>query len=221
MGADAHRRTGETREFFAEGSKLTPQQIAAMPKRTMDCVDCHNRPTHIYTPPDRAVDRALLTGEIPRDLPYIKQQAVTALTKEFTTTPQALQSIETDITEYYRTTYPDLAKSRKPAIDSSIAKLKEIFQTILFPEMKVDWQTHPDNIGHFYSTGCFRCHDDKHVTKSGQKITKECRVCHDILGQKEAGAVMIESPDANFQHPVDIGDLREQTCVDCHTGGGM
>jgi hypothetical protein len=204
-----------------DGSKLTPAQIAAMPKRTMDCVDCHNRPTHIYTPPDRAVDRALLTREIPRDLPYIKQQAVTALTKDSPTTPQALQSIETDINEYYRTTYPDVYKARKKDVDRSIAKLKEIFQTIRFPEMKVDWQTHPDNIGHFYSGGCFRCHDDKHLTRNGRKITKECKVCHDVLEQKEAGTVMIEAPDAAFQHPVDIGDLRDAACVDCHTGSSM
>lgn len=216
-----NRRTGEAREYLAAGSKLTPQQIAAMPKRTMDCVDCHNRPTHIYTPPDRAVDRALLTREIPRDLPYIKQQAVTALTKDFATTQQALATIQNDLTEYYRTTYPDVYKTRKKDVDRSIAKLKEIFQTIRFPEMKVDWQTHPDNIGHFYSAGCFRCHDDQHLTKDGKKITKECKVCHDILGQKEAGTVMIEAPDAAFQHPVDIGELRDAACVDCHTGSSM
>ena len=216
-----NRKTGETREYTLNGSTLTPQQIATMEKRTMDCVDCHNRPTHIYTPPDKAVDRALLAHQLDRDLPYLKAQAVAALTKDYTTTQQALLTIDKDLNEYYRTTYPDIYRTRKPVIDRNIAKLKEIFQTVRFPEMKTDWRTHPDNIGHFYSAGCFRCHDDQHVDKQGKAITKECAVCHDVLGQSEAGVAMISAPAANFQHPVDIGDLREMTCNECHTGSSM
>jgi hypothetical protein len=32
--------------------------------RTMDCMDCHNRPAHRYTPPDDAVNLALSLGQI-------------------------------------------------------------------------------------------------------------------------------------------------------------
>ena len=216
-----NRKSGQITEYKLKDSKLTPEQIAAAPKRTMDCVDCHNRPTHIYTPPDKAVDRALLTNHLRRDLPYLKAQAVTALTKDYTSTAQALQTIEKDLNDYYKKDYPQIYATRKKDIDASVAKLKEIFQTIRFPEMKVDWRTHPDNIGHFYYPGCFRCHDDQHVAADGKAITKECRVCHDVLGQKEAGLAMIEAPDANFQHPVDIGDLREMSCAECHTGSSM
>lgn len=216
-----NRKTGKITEYFGPESKLTPQQVATMPKRRMDCVDCHNRPTHIYQPPDRAVDRALLANEIPRDLPFIKAQAVTTLTKDYATTDQAVAGIAKDIDTYYKTTYPDIHAARKKDIDRSVASLQKIFQTIRFPEMKTDWRTHPNNIGHFYSPGCFRCHDDQHVSKEGKKITKECNVCHDVLGQKEAGVVMIAAPEAQFQHPVDLGDLREMNCADCHTGSEM
>ena len=216
-----NRKTGVYTDYFAGDTKLTPQQIAAAPKRRMDCVDCHNRPTHIYMPPDRAIDRAMLTNRIPRDLPYMKQQAVTAITKDFKTTPAALASISKDINDYYRTTYPDVATSRKRDIDRAVAELQSIFKTIRFPEMNVDWRTHPDNVGHLYSQGCFRCHDDQHTSKDGRTITKDCRACHDVLGQKEAGNVMIEAPEAQFQHPVDLGDLRAMNCTDCHTGSGM
>src|SRR6185436_3124974 len=154
-------REGKVTEYLMNGSKLTPQQIAAAPKRRMDCVDCHNRPTHIYTPPDRAVDKSLLANRIPRDLPYIKQQAVEVLTKDYATTGQAVKAISTDLQKYYEENYADLHRSRQPDIRKAIAELQAIFQTIRFPEMKVDWRTHPDNIGHFYSVGCFRCHDDQ------------------------------------------------------------
>jgi hypothetical protein len=217
-----NRATGQVTEYFASGSKLTPEQIAAAPKRNMDCVDCHNRPTHIYQPPDRAVDQALLANAIARDLPYIKQQAVEVITKDYATTEQAVQGIARGIDEYYRTNYPDVYKAKSKQIASSVATMQSIFRTIRFPEMKTDWRTHSDNIGHFYYPGCFRCHDDEHVSRDGTKrVTKDCNACHDILGQSEGGVVMIEAPDAQFQHPVDLGDLRALTCSECHSGASM
>lgn len=215
------RRTGRITQYTMNGSKLTPEQIATMPKRRMDCVDCHNRPTHIYQVPDRAVDRAMLTNAVARDLPYMKQQAVTALTKDYATTDQAVAGIDKEIRGYYQSSYPQLVQSRKQDIDRSIASLQAIFRTIRFPEMRVDWRTHPDNIGHLYSSGCFRCHDDQHVSADGKKISKECNACHDVLGQTEASVVMASAPEASFQHPVDIGDLREVNCSECHVGSGM
>jgi hypothetical protein len=150
----------------------------------MDCVDCHNRPTHIYQPPDHAVDRALLSNEIRRDLPYIKAQAVAALSKDYGTTDQAVTAIAKTIDEYYKTTYPAIHQSRKKDIDASVATLQKIFQTIRFPEMKTDWRTHPNNIGHFIP-GCFRCR---------RSTSTKTAACHeglqrlpDVLGQKEAG----------------------------------
>ncbi len=216
-----NRRTGEVTEYFAEDAKIDAQQAATMPQRTMDCVDCHNRPTHIYQPPDFAVDRALLSNSIRRDLPYIKAQTVAAITKDYATTQQAVDTIASDLTAYYQKEYPDVYSARRKDIEASIAATQSIFKTIRFPEMKTDWRTHPNNIGHFYYPGCFRCHDDLHVSKDGRRVSKDCTICHDVLGQKEAGEVMIESPEMQFQHPVDLGDLRMMSCAECHTGGEM
>ena len=47
--------------------------------REMDCMDCHNRPTHAFELPERAVDRAMSVGEISASLPYIKKKAVELL----------------------------------------------------------------------------------------------------------------------------------------------
>jgi len=207
------RSTGRVTEFFAEDSKVKPAQLKTMAARRMDCVDCHNRPTHIYLSPDRSVDRALLTGTVDRTLPFAKQQGVTVLTKDYQSTQQAVNGIASDFTKYYQTTYPAIYASKKPAIDKSVATLQRIFTTTRFPEMRVDWRTHRDNVGHLYSLGCFRCHDDQHVSADGKRISKDCTICHTVLGESDA--------KAEFQHPVELGDLRAFVCADCHTGGVM
>jgi len=206
-------RSGHVTEYLAEDSKLTAAQIATMPKRRMDCVDCHNRPTHIYTSPDRAVDGAILAGKIDRSLPFAKQQAVAVLVKDYPTTPAALKAIAADFPAYYQKSDPDVFRTKKVAIDEAVTALQDIFQSIRFPEMRVDWRTHPNNVGHMESMGCFRCHDDQHVSTDGKRITRACDTCHTFL--TKAGQT------ATFEHPVDLGDLRSVNCADCHSGGGM
>jgi hypothetical protein len=215
------RRTGQTVEYTMEGATMTPEQIAAAPKRLMDCVDCHNRPAHIYEPPDRAVDMLLLGNRINRTLPYIKQQAVTTMTKDYESTDQAVRTIAADINKYYQESYPEIYQTRKNEIDRAVIELQSSFKTTRFPEMKVDWRTHPNNVGHFYSPGCFRCHTDQHKSADGKVITKDCQICHSVVGQAEAGVVMVEVPTNEFQHPIDLGDMREMTCTECHTGASM
>lgn len=206
-------RQGHVTEYVAEGSKLTAPNIATAEKRRMDCVDCHSRPTHIYVSPDRAVDRAMLAGTIDKTLPYVKQQSVAVLAKDYSTTPDAVRAIAAEIPAYYQKTYPDVFRAKKAGVDATVVALQNIFTHTRFPEMRVDWRTHRDNIGHLTSLGCFRCHDDQHVSKDGKRISKECNVCHTVLSENQK--------NAQFEHPVDLGDLRAVNCADCHTGGGM
>ncbi|MDP9193120.1 MAG: NapC/NirT family cytochrome c [Acidobacteriota bacterium] len=207
------RATGKITEYRSAESKMTDAQIAAAPKRTMDCVDCHNRPTHIYTSPDRSVDVALHSGRIDRSLPYIKQQAVAAVAKDYDSTPAAVSGIRADLEAFYRDNHPEVYAAKQKQIVAAAGELQQIFKTTRFPEMKVDWRTHADNVGHMRTLGCFRCHDDQHVSKDGKRISKECDVCHTVVS--ETGA------NASFEHPIDLGDLRSVNCSDCHTGGGM
>lgn len=208
-----NRKTGAITEYRSEESKLTEPQIAAAPKRIMDCVDCHNRPTHIYRSPDLSVDKALVAGRIDRSLPFIKQQGVTVLAKDYATTEAAISAIRTDLETFYRDNHPEVFKAKSKQIAGAAAELQQLFKTTRFPIMKVDWRTHPDNIGHMRTLGCFRCHDDLHVSREGKRISKECTLCHTVLA--ESGAT------AAFEHPIDLGDLRTVNCSDCHTGGGM
>jgi len=186
-----------------------------------DCIDCHNRAGHLFLTPDRAADDALVTGRLDRSLPFVKQQAVIVLSEPYSTTEQALAKISADIDSYYHTNYPDFYSNKQDVVTGAIAEIQNIYKANYFPEMKADWQAYPSNIGHFTSAGCFRCHDDQHVSADGKVISKDCSLCHSVIAQQEGVAQLTSSPTKSFQHPVDIGDLTQVNCTDCHTGKGM
>jgi hypothetical protein len=211
---------GKVTVYAAKDAGLTHAQIDKSTKHLMDCVDCHDRPSHIFTPPDRSVDDSLFAGRIDASIPFIKQQAVTALTKSYNSTEEGLRGIDSDIREFYRTKYPDLSRDRQSSINAAVTDLQHIYQSTIFPYMKVDWRTHPNNLGHFYTPGCFRCHDGQHVSTDGKVIPKDCNTCHTVLAQMESGTpVMRREEGVPFQHPVDLGDMTQVNCSDCHTGG--
>jgi hypothetical protein len=210
-------RSGNVEEYFAAGVELTPQQIDALPKRRMDCVDCHNRPSHIYHPPDRSVDEAIMAGKLDTSLPFLKRQAVEALSRPYASTDEAVKGIETSINDFYRTQYPSIYAGKRDSVNALVGELHRIFKSNFFPEMKVNWSTHPDNIGHYYSQGCFRCHDGKHATRSGKIIRNDCNICHTTLDQTQ-GSTPIPVQNGEFRHPVDLGNLDGFNCIGCHKG---
>jgi hypothetical protein len=60
----------------------------------MDCIDCHNRPGHNFdASADKAVNRGLAMGMIPRELPFIKREATAALTESYASRPMAEEKI--------------------------------------------------------------------------------------------------------------------------------
>jgi hypothetical protein len=210
---------GRFTEYYAKDSKLTKDQIAKTDKHHMDCVDCHNRPTHIYVPPDLAVDQSLLARRLDVGLPFIKQQAVTALTASYNTDDEAMRGIASGLQSFYETKYPDVAKTKQLEIRNAVTEVQLIFKRTIFPEMKLNWQTHPNNLGHFYYSGCFRCHDGQHVSADGRVVSRECNQCHTLMSQGEGTTSVATNGNPAFQHPVDIGDLTQVNCADCHTGG--
>ena len=210
---------GEVREYMVKDSPPTRDQIDKAAKRNMDCVDCHNRPTHIYVPPDLSVDRGMLAGSIDPTLPYVKQQGVQVLTAEYKSSDEARKAIAENILKFYQDKYPQIASSKADRVNKAVAELQRIYSTTFFPEMKVNWKTHPNNVGHFYFNGCFRCHDGNHVSKDGKVISKDCNACHTVMDQEEGGAHIVQIPAQAFKHPVDLGDLTAVNCSDCHNGG--
>ena len=177
----------------------------------MDCVDCHNRPAHMYLPPDIAVDQAFVTGRLDPSLPYLKRQAVEVLSKPYETSSEALLTIDQNLNAFYRTNYADVYAQKQPLIKAAIEETQRIFQTYFFPEMKTDWQTHPNNIGHLYFSGCFRCHDGEHVSKDGKVISNSCDVCHTMI-YDSARPPEQNAKTGPFHHPVDLGGLANHKC---------
>lgn len=210
---------GRVTEYYAKSSSLSKEQIEKTTKHRMDCIDCHNRPTHVYIPPDQAVDQSFLTRHLDPSLPYLKQQAVAVLSATFDNTGSALQGIAKNLREFYETKYPEVAKSKELEIRDAIDEVQRIYQRTTFPEMKVNWQTHPNNIGHLYFSGCFRCHDGEHVSADGKVIPKDCDTCHTVVSHHQGTAGISSEERQTFQHPIDIGDLTQVNCADCHTGG--
>lgn len=176
---------GKVTTFVAADSTLTAAQLAEMPKRQMDCIDCHNRPTHLYKMPGPAIDEVLLVRKVDPSLPFIKKQALEIMTREYPTQRVAWDAIKTSLEEFYRTKYPQTFASQQAILQSSIAALQDVYSKNVFPEMRIFWGTYPNNIGHQDSPGCWRCHDDNHVSAEGKKIPQDCSTCHDLLATDE------------------------------------
>jgi hypothetical protein len=215
------RRTGRTRTYVSRDTPPSPELLATTRPRVMDCIDCHNRPTHIFRPPSRAVDHALAAGLIDPALPFIKRTGVEVLAEQYPSTPEALAAIERRVRSFYEDEYPDVARTRPAEIAGAIAALQEIFAANMFPEMNARWDVYPDNAGHLVSPGCARCHGGQHVSEDGRVVTTECRECHTILAQGSPPNVAYATAKRglDFQHPVDVGDVTEGlACSACHTG---
>jgi hypothetical protein len=214
--------TGRQITYQDENNPLTEEEINSAVKRKMDCMDCHNRPSHIYRSPDLTIDNAILTGEIDGTLPSIKRLAVEAMDREFETEEEALREIANFIENAYRVDYPEVFTSKREAIEQAIISTQKQFSGSIFPEMKVRWDRYPDNIGHFIYPGCMRCHDGSKVTEEGLAITTECTACHIIFrqGSGEYEQVALSPEGLKFIHPddPDDDDFDEIACYDCHTG---
>jgi hypothetical protein len=161
--------------------------------RTMDCVDCHNRPSHIYRDPGVEIDLALTDGRIDTSLPFIKREGLRVLKVEYASEAQARAAIAKEIDGFYRAQYPQVTSERASAVTQAGKALGDIWSWNVFPAMKVTWNTYPNHIGHQQSPGCLRCHDNKHVAESGTKISKKCDVCHNIVAQDEASPEVLKS----------------------------
>jgi hypothetical protein len=176
---------GKTTEFISTDAKPTPQQLDKGEHRTMDCVDCHNRPTHAFDLPENAVDKQMSLGHISPALPYIKKKAVEVLKVNYTTRDVAQQSIIAEINKFYQTNYPQIYQTQRTAVEQSGQAVANIYARNIFPDMRMTWGVHPNNLGHNDSPGCFRCHDGSHTSADGQTITNDCGTCHQVLASGE------------------------------------
>ena len=177
--------SGKQTVYKATDSKVTPEELAHGERRTMDCVDCHNRPTHIFQLPDRALDADMANGNISPSLPYIKKQGLAALKTEYPDRETARRQIAAALDSFYQKNYPQVYASGRKQVDAAVAAVQAIYQRNIFPEMKVTWGTYVNNLGHMDSPGCFRCHDGSHTSADGRTIPNDCNTCHDLSAMEE------------------------------------
>ena len=214
-------KDGRVTVYMSSENPLTAEQIARAVPRKMDCVDCHNRPSHIYWPPDLALDQAFSTGRLDPSLPFMKREGMRVLSAEYRTSEEARAAIEKALPEFYAKNYPAAAREKADAIRQATRTLQDIFATTIFPEMKTDWRVHPNHIGHLNSDGCFRCHDGLHKSADGRVITNSCNTCHTFVAQGPPAEISKKPLQAQpFKHPVDLGgvDLSTMKCDQCHNG---
>jgi len=212
-------KTGEVTIYMDEEKKLNQNQIDSLEVRVMDCLDCHNRPSHNYKVPQNFIDEYLVSGDIAKDLPDIKSVAMGLYIEDYPTKDSAFNAISKQVSEYYELMYPELLESRKNDIDRAIASMQNGYSQNFFPHMKVKWSEYPNHLGHLETDGCYRCHNDKHTSAQGKVISRDCNLCHDITAQGTTDNLEISNVTAplEFVHPVDINEVwREQHCSDCH-----
>ena len=155
--------------------------------REMDCIDCHNRPSHIYLSPDDALDRKLAEGEIPNQLPFIKREAMELITVSYESGDLARDTITSKLNSWYQENYPELIAANPEILEDAVKGVVAAYSDNVFPEMKVEWGTYINHIGHGpdFDIGCFRCHDDMHETPDGRTISADCNTCHTLLAIEE------------------------------------
>ncbi len=212
-------KTGEVTIFEDNDEKLTAAQHDTLKIRKMDCIDCHNRPSHNYQAPQNFIDELITAGKIPHELPDVKIVAMDILNQDYSTTDSAMVAIKTQVNEYYSAMYPELLETSKKEIEKAIAGMQEGYSQNFFPEMAVKWTAYPNHIGHMETNGCFRCHNDRHTSESGKVISRDCDLCHNIVAQGTDTEMQISNSfnPLEFRHPIEINDeWRTKLCSDCH-----
>ena len=176
---------GKTVEYVSTDIKATPQQLSAGEHRLMDCVDCHNRPTHAFDLPESAVNRQMAAGLISPELPFIRKKAVEVLKMDYPDRDTAKRQIVEEINSFYHANYASVYNSRRSLVQQAAESVADIYLRNVFPSMKMTWGVHPNNLGHNDFPGCFRCHDGSHTSADGKTIPNDCATCHNLLAMEE------------------------------------
>lgn len=173
---------GEVRTYTRDGEELPPQTEIDAQARTMDCIDCHNRPTHLFNTPAKSVDWVLETHPELLTLPYYKRQATQSIEADYPTHAEGVNAVREAVTTFYRDEYPEFAADNHELVANGADYASRVFARTSFPEMKTNWETHPNHIGHDDFPGCWRCHDDEMATPDGKHvIPMDCENCHVFL----------------------------------------
>jgi len=176
---------GTYTQFASAGAPPKPELLAKGERRLMDCMDCHNRPSHTFHLPEEAVNNEMAAGRIDASLPFVHKVAIGILKQNYASRLEAETRIPENLRAYYRASYFAVYNSKRSEVEQAAKALVYIYESNVFPEMNVTWGTYSNNLGHMDFPGCFRCHDGDHKSKDGQVITQDCNSCHNLLAMDE------------------------------------
>jgi hypothetical protein len=181
------RPDGEVRTYTRDGSEPPSAEELEGDARVMDCIDCHNRPTHLFPSPSNALDEILESRPELRKLPYFKREGLRAIGGDYPEHQIGVDSVRQELLDFYSTKYSQLAGREEKLVELAAESVAGIYGRSVFPEMGVNWQTHPNNIGHEEFAGCSRCHDGELATADEEyAIPEDCDTCHTFLVEDSA-----------------------------------
>ncbi len=164
----------------ARVSEVGPDRIAKE-KRLMDCMDCHNRATHVFNSPEKLIDSAFVQGKLDASLPYLKREGIKALDPSNASLAEAVDKVE-GIRDFYKVSYPSVYASKAESVERAVKVLREVARLTTFPDMNVNWNSYVNHAGHSAeSPGCFRCHGKLVATSgpsTGKAVDAGCESCH-------------------------------------------
>lgn len=186
-----NEKASTVRTYTAAG--ITDAAVAKLVTHEMQCVDCHNRPAHAFEFPERAVNRAMASGEIAASLPFVKKKSMELLNDRYPDQEEAARKIIGGLRDYYRLSYPEVFAEHAEHVERAAKGVAAIYARNVFPDLGVTWGTYPNNLGHTDSPGCFRCHDDGHTSSDNKVITQDCASCHEMLAVEEASPEILKT----------------------------
>jgi hypothetical protein len=188
---------GASQSYLATGS--TADAVRSLPTFQMQCVDCHNRASHAFEPADRAVNQAMASGQIAASLPFVKKESLELLKASYGGDDVA-EKIPEALSAFYSMNYGDVAAKQRSAIQAAGQALAAIYQRNVFSDLKVTWGTYPNNLGHTDDPGCFRCHDEAHLTADKKTISQDCSLCHQPVAMDEASPEILKTLELTPNH---------------------
>ena len=183
--------SGARKEYRATGA--TADSVRSLETFEMQCVDCHNRASHAFEDPGRAIDHELAAGRISQSLPYVKKTGLELIKANYQSEEEATKKIPAALTAFYQQKYADISARQAPSIASAGKVLATIYQRNVFPDLKVSWGTYPNNLGHTDFPGCFRCHDGDHATTAKETLSQDCDTCHNALAVDEKSPAILKT----------------------------
>jgi hypothetical protein len=216
---------GNRTEYIDLSSDIDPTQINEDELVQMDCITCHNRVTHRIPDPEIAVSQAIHKELISNDLPYVFRESVTLLRGDYPDKSTALDAMN-QLFDFYADNYREVYAAEYDSIVEAVNTLRDIYDSSVFPDQKIDWDSHPDNLGHKDDPGCFRCHDGKHLSSEGEVVRLECNVCHSVPVISEETQLTTEIELVTGPEPVSHtlttwialhGRVKDNSCKACHT----